>query len=96
MSAFPVRMCRYNRFLPLDRRPGIDLGIEAFATLSDGTRIFNPGWYRKAERALKTPAAGLASQEGEQRRRKAVTLLAKAHQKVRASGRTFTTRRRSL
>ncbi len=33
---------------------GIDLGIEAFATLSDGTRIFSPGWYRKAERALKT------------------------------------------
>src|SRR5689334_3047873 len=33
---------------------GIDLGIEAFATLSNGTRIFSPGWYRKAERALKT------------------------------------------
>jgi putative transposase len=23
---------------------GIDLGAEAFATLSDGTRIFSPGW----------------------------------------------------
>ena len=33
---------------------GIDLGIEAFATLSDGTRIFSPGWYMKAERTLKT------------------------------------------
>src|SRR5262245_48755908 len=33
---------------------GIDLGIESFATLSDGSRIFNPGWYRKAERGLKT------------------------------------------
>jgi putative transposase len=33
---------------------GIDLGIEAFATLSNGARIFSPGWYRKAERALKT------------------------------------------
>ena len=33
---------------------GIDLGIEAFATLSEGTRIFSPGWYRKAERALKS------------------------------------------
>src|SRR6478672_11922864 len=28
---------------------GIDLGIEAFATLSDGTCIFSPGWYGKAE-----------------------------------------------
>jgi putative transposase len=33
---------------------GIDLGIEAFATLSNGQRIFHPSWYRKAERALKT------------------------------------------
>jgi hypothetical protein len=32
----------------------MDLGIAAFATLSDGTRIFHPGWYRTAERALKT------------------------------------------
>ncbi len=33
---------------------GIDLGIEAFATLADGTRIFSPRWYRNAEWALKT------------------------------------------
>ena len=39
---------------PTGRETGIDLGIEAFATLSDGTRIFSPGWYQKAERALKT------------------------------------------
>ena len=46
---------------------GIDLGIEAFATLSDGTRIFHPGWYRKAERALKTAQrACVAPQEGQQ------------------------------
>ena len=38
---------------------GVDLGIEAFATLSDGTRIFHPGWYCKAERALKNLAAVL-------------------------------------
>jgi putative transposase len=31
---------------PTGRETGVDLGIEAFATLSDGTRIFNPGWYR--------------------------------------------------
>ena len=39
---------------PTGQETGIDLGIEAFATLSDGTRIFHLGWYRKAERALKT------------------------------------------
>jgi putative transposase len=63
---------------------GIDLGIEAFATLSDGTRIFHPGWYRKAERALKTAQRRVSRRrQGSHRRRKAVKLLAKAHQRVR-------------
>ncbi len=66
------------------RQTGIDLGIEAFATLSDGTRIFSPGWYRKAERALKTAQRRVSRRKkGSARRKKAVTLLAKAHQKVR-------------
>jgi len=69
---------------------GIDLGIEAFATLSDGTRIFNPGWYRKAERALKTAQRRVSRRKrGSNRRRKAVTLLAKAHQTVRRQRRDF-------
>ena len=69
---------------PTDQETGIDLGIEAFATLSDGTRIFHPGWYRKAERALKTAQRRVSRRKkGSARRLKAVTLLAKAHQKVR-------------
>jgi putative transposase len=63
---------------------GIDLGIEAFAILSNGTRIFHPGWYRKAERALKTAQRRVSRRKkGSNRRRKAVTLLAKAHQQAR-------------
>jgi putative transposase len=63
---------------------GIDLGIEAFATLSDGTRIFNPGWYRRAERALKTAQRRVTRRKkGSNRRRKAVQLLARAHLKVK-------------
>jgi putative transposase len=69
---------------------GIDLGIEAFATLSDGTRIFHPGWYRKAERALKTVQRRVSRRKkGSHRRRKAVALLAKAHQKVRRQRQDF-------
>ncbi|HEY7022686.1 MAG TPA: transposase [Ktedonobacterales bacterium] len=69
---------------------GIDLGIEAFATLSDGTRIFHPGWYRKAERALKTAQRRVSRRKkGSHRRRKAVTLLAKAHQTVRRQRQDF-------
>ncbi len=66
------------------QKTGVDLGIEAFATLSDGTRIFSPGWYRKAERALKKAQRRVSRRrKGSSRRRKAVKLLAKAHQKVR-------------
>jgi putative transposase len=71
--------------LPLTgQETGIDLGLEAFSTLSDGTRIFHPGWYRKAERALKTAQRQVARRMKESNRRKrAVTLLAKAHLKVK-------------
>ena len=63
---------------------GIDLGLEAFATLSDGARIFSPGWYRKAERALKTAQRRVSRRKKvSNHRRKAVTLLAKAHLKVK-------------
>jgi putative transposase len=69
---------------PAGQETGVDLGLEAFATLADGTRIFSPGWYRKAERALKTAQRRVSRRKrGSHRRRKAVMLLAKAHQTVR-------------
>jgi putative transposase len=69
---------------------GIDLGIESFATLSDGARIFHPGWYRKAERALKTAQRRVSRRKkGGARRRKAIKLLAKAHLKVRRQRQDF-------
>jgi putative transposase len=77
--------------LPLTgHETGIDLGIESFATLSNGTRLFHPGWYRKAERALKAAQRRVARRKrGSHRRRKAVTLLAKAHQTVRRQRQDF-------
>jgi len=75
---------------PIGQETGIDLGIEAFATLSNGTRIFHPGWYRKAERALKTAQRRVSRRKkGSNRRRKAVNLLAKAHQTVRRQRQDF-------
>jgi putative transposase len=69
---------------------GIDLGIEAFATLSNGTRIFSPGWYRKAERALKTAQRRVSRRKkGSNRGRKAIVLLAKAHQVGRRQRQDF-------
>jgi putative transposase len=68
----------------MGQETGIDLGIEAFAPLSDGTRIFSPGSDRTAERALKAAQRRVSRRKKRSnRRRKAVTLLAKAHQTVR-------------
>jgi|SRR5690348_3590908 len=72
------------------KETGIDLGIESFATLSDGTMIHNPRCYRRAERRLKTAQRRVSRRtKGSQRRKKAVQLLAKAHQKVRRQRQDF-------
>ncbi len=69
---------------PTGQETGIDLGLESFATLSDGTVIHNPRCYRKAERALKTAQRRVSRRKkGSHRRHKAVSLLAKAHLKVK-------------
>jgi len=69
---------------PTGQQTGIDLGLESFATLSEGTMIHNPRCYRKAERTLKTAQRRVSRRnKGSHRRRKAVTLLAKAHLKVK-------------
>ena len=71
--------------LPLTgRETGMDLGLESFATLADGTMIHNPRCYRKAERRLKTAQRKVSRRKTDSnRRRKAVKLLAKAHLKVK-------------
>ncbi len=75
---------------PTRQETGIDLGIEAFATLADGTRVLTPGYYRRAERYLaKCQRRVSRCKQGSHRRRKAVKLLAKAHQKVRRQRHDF-------
>ncbi|WP_287904149.1 transposase [Chloroflexus sp.] len=69
---------------PTGRSVGIDVGIESFATLSNGTPIANPRFYRIAERKLKKAQRRLARRvKGSNRSRKARTLLANAHLKVK-------------
>jgi putative transposase len=75
---------------PTGQETGIDVGVASFATLSNGEHIFNPRWYRKAERRLKTAQRCVSRRKkGSQRRRKAVTLLAKAHLKVKRQRQDF-------
>jgi putative transposase len=75
---------------PTRQETGIDLGLESFATLADGTMIHNPRCYRKAERRLKTAQRRVSRRKkGSRRRRKAVTLLAKAHLTVKRQRQDF-------
>jgi putative transposase len=69
---------------------GIDLGIEAFATLADGTMLHHPRCYRRAERYLvKCQRRVSRRSKGSHRRRKAVVVLARAHQTVQRQRRDF-------
>jgi putative transposase len=69
---------------------GIDLGLEAFATRSDGARIVMPAYYRMAEAQLRRCQRRVARrQKGSHRQRNAVALLAKAHQHIRNQRRDF-------
>jgi len=63
---------------------GIDLGLESFATLAEGSQIANPHIFRVAERHLRRAQRRVSRRKkGSKRRRKAVYLLARAHQRVR-------------
>ena len=80
--AVEENQCRY---LPkTGDRAGIDVGLENFATLSTGEVIENPRHLKSAERRLKTVQRKVSRRPSKRsnRRRKAVTLLRKQHQKV--------------
>jgi putative transposase len=69
---------------------GIDLGVESFATLADGSQIANPRIFRVAESKLRRAQRRVSRrQKGSHRRRKAVKLVAKAHATVRRARADF-------
>jgi putative transposase len=75
---------------PTGQETGIDLGIESFATLANGEHVLTPACYRKAERRLKRLQRCVSRRKkGSHRRRKAVRLLARAHQTVRRQRQDF-------
>jgi putative transposase len=75
---------------PTGQETGIDLGLTSFATLADGTMIHNPRCYRKAERRLRRMQRCVSRRKkGSHRRRKAVRLLARAHQTVQRQRQDF-------
>ncbi|MDF5754202.1 transposase [Spongiactinospora sp. TRM90649] len=69
---------------------GIDLGLTHFAVLSDGRKIDNPRFLRRAERRLKKAQQTLSRKvKGSANRRKAVVKVARAHATVTDARRDF-------
>ncbi|GAA1293691.1 RNA-guided endonuclease TnpB family protein [Pseudonocardia aurantiaca] len=67
----------------VEREVGIDLGLESFAVLSDGRKIANPRFARKAARKFRRAQRALARKEkGSANRRKAVRWVARQHARV--------------
>jgi putative transposase len=71
------------RFPPVDAQVGIDLGLTAFAVLSDGTVIRSPKFLRRAERRLRRAQRSHSrKQEGSKNKEKSRVRLARMHAKV--------------
>jgi putative transposase len=70
---------------------GIDIGLETFARLSDGTPIENHRYYQTAQAKLRRAQRKVARRANKtsKRRRKAILLLEKAHQHVANQRRDF-------
>ena len=69
---------------------GIDVGLKVFLVTADGEMVENPRHYRKAERALRKAQRRVARRtKGSTRRRKAVQLLKRHHQRVQCQRRDF-------
>jgi putative transposase len=75
--------CEAQPLPPSSEEIGLDVGLNSYAVLSDGTEIRNPGWLRKAHRSLRRKQRQLArAKRGSKRRRKAARSVAAAHGKV--------------
>ncbi len=69
---------------------GIDLGLTYFAVLSDGRKIDNPRFLRRAERRLRKAQQNLSRKaKGSANRNKAVVKVARAHARVADARRDF-------
>ena len=66
-----------------DKKVGIDVGLKEFVICSDGYRVANPKYLRKAEKRLKKLQKDLSrKQKGSNNRNKARLKVAKLHEKI--------------
>jgi putative transposase len=90
---YAVFSCEVAEVEPLPQvtsEVGIDLGITHFASLSDGTFIESPCYYRRAQKKLERLQQALSRKKrGSHRRGKATKQVAKAHRKIANQRRDF-------
>jgi putative transposase len=68
---------------PTGRETGIDVGLKVFLIAAGGEMVENPRHYRKAEKQLAKAQRRVSRRtKGSRRRRKAVALLKRKHQKI--------------
>jgi IS605 OrfB family transposase len=85
-----VKADRVIEHVPTGKRIGIDVGLKAFYTDSEGHIVENPRHYRKAEQKLKRLQRQLSrKQKKSANRKKARKQLAKAHLKVQRQREDF-------
>src|SRR5947209_2226776 len=87
---FGVQAERQIAHVSTGKRVGIDVGLKAFYTDSEGTTVENPRHYRKAEKRLKRLHRHLSrKQKTSSNRKKARKCLAKAYLKVQRQREDF-------
>jgi putative transposase len=87
---FAVQAERNIEHIPTGREVGIDIGLKAYYTDSDGHTVENPCYYRKAEKRLKRLHRRLSrTQKKSQNRKKVRQKLAKQYLKVQRQREDF-------
>src|SRR5437667_4771373 len=87
---FCVKTERRVAHVPTEKQTGIDVGLKAYSTDSDGHTVENPRYFRKAEKKLKTLHRRLSrKKKGSKNRHKARKQLARAHLKVQRQREDF-------
>jgi putative transposase len=80
---FSIDQERNEQHEPTNRMVGIDVGLNHFYTDSDGNKVENPRFLRKAEKALKRAQKRVSRRtKGSKNRAHAIKQLGKAHLKV--------------
>lgn len=78
------------RLPDIDGEVGVDVGLKAFAVLSDGTLIDAPKFLRRAERKLRKAQQCLArKKKGSNNRKRQVARVARVHARVADARRDF-------